>query len=218
MKYYLYTFSDNWADEMDVQGFAIMTEKQKDISLSAIRRYYKNGGEISFGTNESNDYDSLEDVLACVEFKEISKSEYESVLNVFEGSTMGELGPLKILEEDEDEEYEEDEEDDDDEDMYEAEYDGQAKRICEFIKDEFGILETSSSYFLWKPTPKSEITISILDYDSAEEVSDYEQIEVSLKYNGKEMGFEFFEVNVIYHDFEIMSKQIKQFIEKAKSY
>jgi hypothetical protein len=93
MKYYLYEFSDNWADEMDVQGFAPLTHIEKEIVEENINRKFRDGGSISFGTNEDNDYDDLEDVIACVSFTEISKSEYLTIKKLF-GESYGELGPI----------------------------------------------------------------------------------------------------------------------------
>lgn len=213
MKYYLYRFSDNWADEMDLEGFAIMTEKQKDIALAAIKRQYKKGGTICFGTNEDNDYDSLEDVLACISFEEISFQEYNSILKVFGSSTFGELGPLNILGEDEDE----DEEWDEDED-YESEYDSQAKLIYDFIKKEYGLEETHSldhhSKFIWKPTPKTEIEITIGEFDDGDE-----EVELTLRLGNKEISYDFYKVENIYRaPGPTLRPAIKELIEKAKKY
>ncbi len=48
MKYYLCTFADNWADEMDLTGFVILTEIEKDIAMAAMRKEYKHGGTVNF--------------------------------------------------------------------------------------------------------------------------------------------------------------------------
>lgn len=136
MKYYLYTFEDNWADEMDVQGFAVLTEDEKDMAIAQIKRQYKNGGTICFGTNEDNEYDDLDDVMDCVEFEEISQSEYSTLKKLF-GESFGELGPLDIYSLGEDSEDFDDEEDEDDD--YERDFEGEADKIVNFIKSEYGI-------------------------------------------------------------------------------
>jgi hypothetical protein len=237
MKYFFYKFSDNWADEMDLEGFAILTETQKDIALAKIKREYKRGGSISFGTNEDNDYDSLEDVMDCIEIKEIATNEYFAIKKVFGGISMGELGPLSIYDiddddYDEDEDYEtcdncgrtlEDGEDDlcescADEDQYEEEYEAQAEKIVDYITKAYG-LEKSNTYdnyarFHWKPTPKTEIEITIADFDDGEE-----EVELTLKMNNKELKYEFFKVEDIYDNpGKYLESVIKEFIERAKKY
>lgn len=232
MKYYLYKFSDNWADEMDLEGFAILTETEKDIALSQIRKEYKRGGTICFGTNEDNEYDSLSDVMNTISFKEITAVEYNAIKKAFGKSSFGETGPLDFdfFEDDEDDEEEEycdhcgEELDEDgecsncDEDDYEEEYNSQANAISKFIKSEYGLEESSSSShhssFIWKPTPNTEIHITIDEYNDGEE-----EVELHLKYKGKDLRYEFFKVEHIYKNPGAYIKSlIKEFIEKAKKY
>lgn len=57
----LVTFSTNWADEMDIAGFRVFTQAEWDaewstLSASAFPM------EVYFGTNESNEYDTKEDL------------------------------------------------------------------------------------------------------------------------------------------------------------
>lgn len=132
MKYYLYRFSDNWADEMDLEGFAILTELEKKTALASIKKEFRNGGSIDFGTNEDNEYDSLEDVMACITFKTITSSEYYTIKKVFGGTTMGETGPLNGYDFD-----------DDDDDVCEQcgdelDTDGQFCSNCEDVCEECG--------------------------------------------------------------------------------
>lgn len=94
MKYYLYRFSDNWADEMDLEGFAILTQLEKDVALASIKKKFRHGGTIGFGTNEDNEYNSLSEVMACTTFKSITAVEYNAIKKAFGGTSMGETGPL----------------------------------------------------------------------------------------------------------------------------
>lgn len=92
MKYYLYEFSDSSTDDMDVQGFAPLTHIEKEIVEENIKRKFRDGGSISFGSEE-NEYDCLEDVMSCVSFTIIRKSEYLTIKKIF-GEYYGELGPI----------------------------------------------------------------------------------------------------------------------------
>ena len=93
MKYYLYKYSDNWADEMDVEGFWVMTEKEKEQVLKYINKKFKKGGTVYLGTNEEIEYDNLRDVMRTFSFKEITRKEYD-VLNKLFGGSFGETGPV----------------------------------------------------------------------------------------------------------------------------
>lgn len=94
MKYYLYKYSDNYADEFDVAGFCIMTEKQKKDSLKELRREYRNGGKVYIGSNEEIEYNSLKEAMNAINISEITKAEYETIKTLFPECQFGELGPL----------------------------------------------------------------------------------------------------------------------------
>lgn len=241
MKYYIYKFSDNWADEMDLEGFAALNEMQKDIALAKIKREYRKGGTVCFGTNEDNEYDSLEDVLDCIEIEEISLQEYQVLHKLFSGGSSGELGPLDLYDLDgiDDMSYDQDIETCEEcgeelsgteneicekcrlemnDDSLEKEYKRQADSIVQFIIKEYGIEQTSSfdehANFKWKPTSKTEIEIIIDEFDDGDE-----EVELALKLNGKELRCEFFNVDEIYDNPGLHLKSvIKEFIEKAKKY
>lgn len=246
MKYYLYTFSDNWADEMDLEGFAILTETEKDVALARIKKEFKNGGTLCFGTNEDNEYEDLDEILACITFKEISQTEYLSIKNAFESFSMGEIGPLRLSDLDDNiEEIQEEqfcyncggplnnnnddelcsdcENEQDEEDRYENEYNKQANEISKFIKDSYSLEESYSfdylSNFIWKPTPNTEIHITIEEYDDGEE-----EIELTLKFksksnNYKNLEYDFFKVGHIWENPEKFLKPIiTKYIKKAQNY
>lgn len=235
MKYYIYKFEDNWADEMNVQGFAILTEKEKDMALAYIRREYKRGGTIYFGTNEENDYKSLRDVMNCISFEEITSNQYNTIQQVFGDNSFGELGPLDLdeLEEPEvceecGEELGEDDEDGicsscqeeaEEEERNESEYDNMADKVVRFIMTEYGLEKTASSdhhsRIKWKPTPKTELDITIAEYDG----SDEEEIEITLYLNRKKVGYDSFVISDITNNpGHYLKDSIKHMIEKAKKY
>lgn len=197
MKYYLYKFEDNWSDELDVKGFAPLTKDEKDLALAQIKRKYRKGGTISFGSNQENDYDDISDVLACIEFEPITNSQYNTLIDIF-GQSFGELGPLDIddiEEDDEDEEikyceecgdeledYEDDicsscEEDSEEENENKVEYFSAIGHISHFISTEYNLINNGPSagilaLYDWRPTPNTRIKITIPDYvgDDSESV------------------------------------------------
>lgn len=230
MKYYLCTYDDNWADEMDITGFCVVDEEGKEAMIRGIKVTYKDGGSISFGTNEDNEYDDADDVLATVSFKQISKAEYNTINRLFGGS-FGEQGPMEesaeeweLDEEEEEERYcdvcggELDEHESDicdscdaEDEEEEEEYDSAAKKLTQFIKSEFSLVPDNVNgnvKFFWKPTPKSEIRISIPSYSSSDSA------EMSLTINNKKYSNQFLDVASINKD--TLRKSIKALIETAK--
>lgn len=232
MRYYLYIFNDNWAAEIGVEGFAALTEDQKDIAIAKIKRQYKNGGTLCFSINNDKEYDNLNDILACISWSEITSAQYRMLIYLFRG-IFGQLGPLNISElgEDENEIYEDYgvEPSDGDNNLCEScrvyleekededSYDREADNVSKFIEKEYGIIKTENSdfhsIFRWKPTPKAYIKITIPAYQQGDDV------ELTLTVSGKEMRYEFFYLDDISGDPEgELSEIIKEMIEKAKKY
>ena len=83
MARYLAIFTDNHGEEFDVHGFKIMTEKEVSIfeeianNITWEFSYYAN--------NESLNYSNGEEFLSRIEFKEISKDEYDALEKIFGG-------------------------------------------------------------------------------------------------------------------------------------
>ena len=117
MAKYLAIFQDNHGEEFDVHGFKIMTEKEvsKFEELASSITW-----DFSFHANsESLNYSNGEDFLSRIEFREISKDDYDSFEKVFDGefgTFIGEGYLQTILDGETDES-------DDEEDDYETEYD-----------------------------------------------------------------------------------------------
>lgn len=83
MARFLVTFNDNYSDELDVHGFKIMTEKEvsnfEELALSI-------NWEFSYQLIDGSlRYLNGDDLLSRFEFKEISKSEYDTLSKLFEG-------------------------------------------------------------------------------------------------------------------------------------
>lgn len=80
--YVLVKWSDNWADEMDLDGFCIYTESAwKDFrtKLSA----YKDEFSICVGTNEDIDYSNGKDLLKKMNVHKLSESDYATISRIF---------------------------------------------------------------------------------------------------------------------------------------
>lgn len=111
MAKYLVVFTDNHGEEFDVHGFKVMTEKEvndfEDLAMSITWSfdYYAN--------SECLYYLNGEDFLSRIDFKEITKEEYDVFIKVFGGdfgTFIGEEYLKSIL----DVETESDEEDNED--------------------------------------------------------------------------------------------------------
>lgn len=117
MTRYLAIFTDNHGEEFDVHGFKIMTMKEVSVfeeianNITWEFSYYAN--------NESLNYSNGDEFLSRIEFKEITKDEYDSIEKIFGGEfgTFINEDYLKtVLEGDEESRYNDDEDDDYDND------------------------------------------------------------------------------------------------------
>lgn len=81
-KYYLLEYSDNWADEMDVEGIYVMNEKELQEfngAIEVVKENFRNGREFYFyvGTNEEIEYSSERELSSSYNVFEISSEEVE---------------------------------------------------------------------------------------------------------------------------------------------
>lgn len=103
----LINFSDDWADEMNIDGWVIMEEEEwKEIKKKVAAK--KGYISVGFGTNEDNEYSNGKDFLNTLEVTKLSDDEY-SVLNKIFGESYGNTGFTGVWEYD----YDEDNEDED---------------------------------------------------------------------------------------------------------
>ena len=81
---FLVQFSDNWADEMDVEGCMIMTREEYDAYLAAAREAFEIRGSVSFGvgTNESIEWETFQDFEKTLLTRYITEEE-AAVLKTF---------------------------------------------------------------------------------------------------------------------------------------
>ena len=70
----LVKFSGNWADEMDIVGFQIMSEDEWNFKIKEAKEC-QFPAEICVGTNQYVDFDTPEDYLNSFEIKEITEGE-----------------------------------------------------------------------------------------------------------------------------------------------
>lgn len=84
-KYVLVKFSDNWADEFDVNGFFVSPLKDWEKTIQTMKsEFEKNGSkEYSFGTNESLEYESYDDYAQCITVVELTETEYLTLKKFF---------------------------------------------------------------------------------------------------------------------------------------
>lgn len=77
-QYVLVKFSDNWADEMDVDGFRVFVLEDWELIKTRMAKVFEKGrGSCSFGigTNEEIEYSSYADWLSSFSVSSISESE-----------------------------------------------------------------------------------------------------------------------------------------------
>lgn len=76
-------FNDNWADEMDISGFMVMTEeKWKDTKKQILN--IKGRFSIAFGSNEDNDYNNGKQLLDRLTIKNIDENEIKILKRLFD--------------------------------------------------------------------------------------------------------------------------------------
>jgi len=108
----LVVFSDNWADEMDIDGFQIFEKEDWDATVKRVKSF-KFPVTIGFGTNEDNVYDDAAELLGCYTVKKLTDDEAKTITKLF-GVRYGNFrDPGDVEQDEEDEEYGYDEEDED---------------------------------------------------------------------------------------------------------
>lgn len=83
-KEYLITYSDNWADEMDIDGHRIMSGSELNEYIKYAKLVFKKDGcyDYYIGTNQEINYESFKDFAEHFEIQEISEEEHK-VLSKF---------------------------------------------------------------------------------------------------------------------------------------
>lgn len=100
VEYYLLSYQDNWADEMDVEGFMILDTSQMiewNETMTKARELFKNVSyDFWIGTNEEIEYDSFDEFNRCFSRKKIS-AEVASTLKGTLGLEDGHYGIIPTL-------------------------------------------------------------------------------------------------------------------------
>lgn len=98
----LVIFNENWADEMDVAGFSIMSKEKWESYVNGIpdKKLY-----LGIGSNEEIEFRNKHDYLTSFDVKELSQQEYDILHRLFPRDEFGETGMMDF-----DEDFDMDEE------------------------------------------------------------------------------------------------------------
>jgi len=81
------TWSDNWADEMDIEGFVITNLDEAKEWYESMKNYNENF-EICIGTNEEIYYQNGEEFIKTITLRKLSEENF-SILNETIGDKFG---------------------------------------------------------------------------------------------------------------------------------
>ncbi len=94
----LIKFHDDWADEMDVEGFFITTQEDWDEKVQTLIEKFPYGLTYVLGTNEDIEYESPTHILKCYKTVIITDELAQQLENLFPGkSGYGFPGPVCYL-------------------------------------------------------------------------------------------------------------------------
>lgn len=90
-------FKDNWADEMDVEGYEVITLGQLRYFIEKAEEYFSNNNSLEyyFGTNEYIEYTSSTELLSKYSILDITETDYQN-LNKLGLLKFGIIGPFEI--------------------------------------------------------------------------------------------------------------------------
>ena len=84
----LVIFKDDWADEMDIEGFDILTKEEWEYKKLEIEHTVF-PQDVGFGTNECNNYDSAQDFLSMFKAVPISDEQEKMFRGIFGNYSFG---------------------------------------------------------------------------------------------------------------------------------
>ena len=63
----LVKFSNNWADEMDIEGLYVTTQEEHNEFIKKVHNYFKSNNELIYtvGSNEEIEFSNAEELLEC---------------------------------------------------------------------------------------------------------------------------------------------------------
>lgn len=85
---YLVKYSDNYADEFDIQGFRLFTETEYNEWDAEVCKLYYWPATYQFGTNEDITYEDFDSYRYKIDVLEISEERYNFMSKCF-GTTYG---------------------------------------------------------------------------------------------------------------------------------
>ena len=88
-------FSDDWADEMQIEGFVLLDENEANEERAALEEL-EFPLTVYFGTNEENEYESMEQLAEAYKLEPITGEEYEVMFKLF-GPSFGNISPYTDL-------------------------------------------------------------------------------------------------------------------------
>jgi len=101
MKYYLVTEDGNWADEFDLEAYALYEAESEQALKDKLWKYISDKSDLDeeeeddgwpkeyyFGTNEAVEYNSKEEVFADLGISELTKLQYDVIKEVL-GTSFG---------------------------------------------------------------------------------------------------------------------------------
>lgn len=84
---YVVVYNDNWADEMDLDGFFTCTGKElKELKKTLLKS--KKSANIGIGSNEDIEYSNGKELWNCLTYHKISERENQTIERIF-GGTFG---------------------------------------------------------------------------------------------------------------------------------
>ena len=78
----LIKWSDNWADEMDIEGFVVENKEKANEWLHNMKSITKHF-DICIGTNEEINYDNGEKFAETIIIRDITKEDEKSLIKLF---------------------------------------------------------------------------------------------------------------------------------------
>ena len=107
---YIFVHQDsNWADEMDVNGYAVLKKAEFEECLTNLERVDFPVTRY-FGTNEEDEIDSIQSYLYDLKCKDIALGEYKAFITMFERTETDDFW-IPEPSDDDDLDYDENEED-----------------------------------------------------------------------------------------------------------
>lgn len=79
--YKLVKWSDNWADEMDLDGFKVFTNEEFEAYIQGWKKAFEYRGSYTMcvGTNEEIEYESFEEFERTLDVSALDHGEYRTI-------------------------------------------------------------------------------------------------------------------------------------------